>query len=228
MELKEFFYILKKRAWLIILITFFATLIVGTLNFYVFVPKYKADTSVIIGKESQTNNSGANYYDVMLYQTMVKTYSKLAKSRTVVEDVIEKLNLQTLLVSDLVSMIEVTPDKETQFLTFTVTSYNPKEAMDIANQFVKSLKYVSLKVYKVDSVNIIEEARLPINPASPIPIRNIAITFFIGIIFSVGVAFLLEYLDNTIKIKEDVELIGMPVIGTISLVNIKGEDGIIW
>lgn len=228
MELKERFFILKKRAGLIILITFLATLTNGILNFYVFVPKYKADTSVIIGKASQTNNPGANYYDVMLYQTMVKTYTKLARSRTVVEDVIEKLNLQSLKTSDVLSMIEVIPDKETQFLTFTVTSYKPKEAMDIANQFVESLKDISLKVYKVDSINLIEEARLPINSDSPRPIRNTAMTFFIGIIFSVGLAFLLEYLDNTIKIKEDVDSIGLPVIATISLVNIKGEDRIIW
>jgi capsular polysaccharide biosynthesis protein len=228
MELKERFYILKKRIGLIILITFIATLTMGLLNYYVFVPKYKADTSVIIGKEEQTNNSGADYYDVMLYQTMVKTYSKLARSRIVVEDVIAKLDLEPLEVSDLLSMIEVIPDKETQFLTFTVTSSNSKQAKDIANQFVKSLRVVSLRVYKVDSVNLIEEARLPIYPDSPKPIRNTLMAFFMGVIFSVLVAFTLEYLDNTIKNKEDVEIIGLPVIGSISLVNIKGGNGIIW
>lgn len=228
MELKERFYILKKRAGLIILITFIVTITSGLLNYYVFVPKYKADTSVIIGKEAQTNNSGADYYDVMLYQTMVKTYSKLARSRTVVEDVIAKLDLKPLVVSDLLSMIEVIPDDETQFLTFTVTSSNAKQAMDIANQFVKSLKGVSLRVYKVDSVNLIEEARLPLYPDSPKPIRNTLLAFFIVVIFAIGLAFTLEYLDNTIKNKEDVEIIGLPVIGSISLINIKGEDGIIW
>lgn len=228
MELKERFYILRKRAGLIILLTFIATLTIGLLNYYVFVPKYKADTSVIIGKEAQANDSGADYYDVMLYQTMVKTYSKLARSRTVVEDVIAKLDLKSLLVSDLLSMIEVIPDRETQFLTFTVISSNPKQAMDIANQFVKSLRSVSLRVYKVDSINLIEEARLPIYPDSPKPIRNTLVAFFMGVIFSVGVTFTLEYLDNTLKIKEDVEIIGLPVIGSISLVNIKGEGGIIW
>ncbi|MBK5240616.1 Wzz/FepE/Etk N-terminal domain-containing protein [Clostridium sp.] len=228
MELKDRFYILKKRIGLVILITVIATFTIGLLNFYVFMPKYKADTSVIIGKEAQTDDSGADYYDVMLYQTMVKTYSKLAISRTVVEDVIAKLDLKSLLASDLLSMIEVIPDKETQFLTFTVTSPNPKQAMDIANQFVKSLRTVSLEVYKVDSVNLIEEARLPINPDSPKPIRNTLMAFLMGVIFSVGLAFTLEYLDNTIKIKEDVEIIGLPVIGSISLIDIKGEGGIIW
>lgn len=228
MELKERFYILKKRAGLIILVTLIATLISGVLNFYIFVPKYKSDTSVIIGKESLANNSGADYYDVMLYQTMVKTYSKLARSRTVTQDVIEKLNLQSMKSSDLLEMIEVITDKDTQFITFTVTSYDPKVAMDIANQFVKSLKDVSTKVYKVDSIKLLEEAQLPIKSDSPKPIRNTFMTFFLVIMLSVGWVFLLEYLDNTIKIKEDVEMVGLSVIGTISLINSKDEDGIIW
>jgi capsular polysaccharide biosynthesis protein len=228
MELKERFLILRKRAGLIILMTLIATLTSVILNYYVFVPKYKADTSVIIGKESKTSDSGADYYDVILYQTLVKTYSKLARTRTVVEDVIQKLNIKTLSTTDLISMIEIIPDKDTQFLTFTVTSSNPKEAMDIANQFVESLRAISLKVYKGDSVNLIERALLPIEPDSPSAVRNIFITFFFGIVFSVGLTFLLEYLDDTIKIKEDVEIIGLPVIGMISLDNTKGGDGIVW
>jgi capsular polysaccharide biosynthesis protein len=225
MELKERFYILRKRAWLIILITLIATFTISILNFYVIKPKYKADTSVIIGKESRTNNSGTDYYDVMMYQTMVKTYSKLARSRTIAEDVIDKLKLQSLNATDLISMIEVTPDKDTQFLTIIVTSNNAKEAMDIANQFAISLKNISLTVYNVDSVKLLEKAQLPTNPDSPKKNRNIAMTFFIAVIFSIGLAFFLEYLDNTVKTKEDVEEIpGLHVIGTVSLIKIKDKD----
>ena len=226
MELKERFNILKKRLILIILITFVVTFSVGILSYYAIEPKYKADISVIIGKtESGVDNSSSNYYDFMLYQTMVKTYSKLTRSRMVADDVIEKLKLQPMKASDLLSMIAVTPDKDTQFLTITVISKNPKQAMDIANQFAKSLKDISIKVNKIDIVMLIDEAELPTSQDSPKPIRNIAMACFLGILFSIGLAFLLEYLDNTIKTKEDVEiLLGLPVIGTITLIHIKDKD----
>ncbi len=43
-----------------------------------------------------------------------------------------------------------------------------------------------------------------------------AIAFFIGLMVSLGIAFLLEYLDNTVKSQEDIEkLTGIPVIGII-------------
>lgn len=228
MELKERFFIMKKRAVLIILLTLSITLVSGILNFFVFKSTYNADISVIIGKtESQNKDSGSEYYDIIMYQTMVKTYSKLAKSRTVAEDVIDKLNIQSLNAEELINSVEVTPDKDTQFLTINATSNIPKEAMDLANQYAKSLKSVSLEVYNVDNVKLLEEAQLPIEPSSPKPVRNIALTFIIGILFSVGLAFLLEYLDNTIKTKEDVEEIGLSVIGTISLVKVANKDVII-
>ena len=46
---------------------------------------------------------------------------------------------------------------------------------------------------------------------------NVAIAFVLGLMFSVGLAFLLEFLDKTIKTEQDVEeLLGLPVFGLIS------------
>lgn len=230
MELKERFYILKKRLILAIIITLVATVSAGILSYFLIKPQYKADISVIIGKtQSVSNNSSSNYYDVMLYQTMVQTYSKLTISRTVAEDVIKQLNLKSMKVSDLLAMITVTPEKDTQFLTITVTSQDPKQAMIIANQFAKSLNDISIKINKIDIVMIIDKAGLPTINDSPKPARNMVMGFFIGIVFSIGLVFLLDYLDNTLKTKEDVETaIGLPVIGTISLVKIKNKDVTIY
>lgn len=220
MELKEFFYIIRNRFLLILCITLALTLTTGVVSYFVIMPKYKADISVLIGK----TDSGTNY-DVTLYQTMVKSYSKLTKTRTVADDVINKLKLETMKASDLLSMITVTPDTETPFLTITVLSKKPEQAMSIANQFAKSLKYVGANINKIDVVQLIDEAVLPTNPVSPKPIYNMAIACFLGIMFSIALVFLLEYLDNTIKTKQDVEkVIGLSVIGLITLIDIKDND----
>jgi capsular polysaccharide biosynthesis protein len=229
MDIKEFFSILKNRILLILFITLGLTLTTGIISHYVIKPTYKADIWVIIGNSNNEKSTASqNYNDVLMYQKMVKTYSRLAKSRTVAEDVIQKLKLEPMKASDLLAMITVTPDNETQFLTITVLSKEPEQAMSIANQMAKSLKDVSVKVNKVDIVELIDEAQLPIEPDSPKSIRNSAMALFIGIMFSIGLAIILDYLDNTIKTKEGVEkLLGIPVIGTISLINIKNKDVII-
>lgn len=220
MELHEYLTIFRKRWLLIVLITLAATLLSAVVSFFVIKPTYKADISVIIGKpKSEASTDQTNYNDVMMYQKLVKTYSQFAKSRTVAENVINKMNLN-MKVETLQSMISVSPMGDTEFLTITVKSKDPKQAMQIANQLAKSLKEVSYNVKKADNVQMLDEAQLPTSPDSPKPLLNIAIAFFIGLMISVGVVFLIEYLDNTVKSAEEIEkLIGLPVIGVIPNIN---------
>lgn len=222
MELMEYFTIIKKRILLVILITLGATVLSGVLSYFVITPTYKADISVIIGKiENKTEVPQTNMDSVLMYQKLVKTYSEFAKSRKVSEHVITALKLK-MEPSELQSMVTVEPKGDTEFLTITVKSKDPKEAMDIANQSAKSLKFISNDVKKSDNVQLLDEAQLPSAPDSPNPKLNIAIAFFIGLMISLGIAFLLEYLDNTVKSQEDIEkLTGIPVIGIIPLTEEK-------
>ncbi|GAA3319054.1 hypothetical protein GCM10020331_024360 [Ectobacillus funiculus] len=59
----------------------------------------------------------------------------------------------------------------------------------------------------VDNVSIlsIAEVAKEQSPIKPQPMLNIAIAFVVGLMVSVGLAFLLEYLDNTIKREQDIE-----------------------
>lgn len=221
MELQEYINILRKRWSLLVVITLLITLISGVVSYFIIKPTYKADISVIIQKEdnADTKNTSMNYSDVMMYQQLVKTYSEFVKSRAVSEDTIQKLNLN-MNVETLQGMVSVAPQGTTEFLTITVKSKNAKQAMDIANQLALSLKEVSKNVKKSDNVEILDKAQMPTSPDSPKPKLNMAIAFLLGLMFSVGVIFLLDYLDNTIKTSDDAEkLLGIPVIGIIPLVS---------
>lgn len=222
MELMEYFNIIKKRLRLVILVTIGATVLSGVLSYFVITPTYKADISVIIGKiENKSAASQDNYNDVIMYQKLVKTYSEFAKSRKVSEHVIKSLNLK-IEPDELQKMVAVEPKGDTEFLTITVKSKDPKEAMNIANQLAKSLKFISNDVKKSDNVQLLDEALEPIRADSPNPKLNMAIAFFIGLMGSLGIAFLFEYLDNTVKSQEDIEkLTGLPVIGIIPLTQDK-------
>lgn len=220
MELKEYFLILKKRLRIVIIITLLSTLVSAILSYFIIKPVYKSDISVIIGKVETTDSAAKqNYNDIMMYQKMVKTYSQFAKSRTVAEDVINKLGLN-IKSNELLSMISVSPNADTEFLTITVKSKDPKQARDIANQIARSLKETSLQIRKADNVQLLDEAVVPIKPDSPKPLLNIAIAFLLGLMISVGLVFLIEYLDNTVKNQEDIEKsLGVPVLGLIPLTN---------
>jgi len=77
------------------------------------------------------------------------------------------------------------------------------------------------------SVNVwvIEKAQLPKFPAKPRKKRNILLGIILGLFGGIGIAFFLEYLDNTVKTPEDVEeRFNIPVISTIDLFKSKDEN----
>lgn len=84
-------------------------------------------------------------------------------------------------------------------------------------------KGVTEESHVVD-VWVIEEAGLPENPAKPNKKRNILLALVLGLFGGVGLAFFLEYLDNTVKSPEDIEeRFDVPVIGVIAVVKDQKE-----
>lgn len=221
MEIKEYINILKKRFLLIVVITLLATFTSAVLSYIVIKPEYKSDISVIIGKKEDNQTGAYNYNDIMMYQKLVKTYSVMATSRRVVDDVKDKQNLD-ITSGEITKMISVAPKGDTQFLTITVKSRSAETAKIIANQIAVSLKEISNDILNEDNVHILDEAMLPTQPDTPRPMLNMAIAFFLGLMVSVGLVFLIEYLDNTVKTQDDIEkLIGVPVLGIIPLVPVE-------
>ncbi|MGE5458876.1 MAG: GumC family protein [Methanobacterium sp.] len=66
------------------------------------------------------------------------------------------------------------------------------------------------------SVMVLSEASIPISPIKPNKKLNMAIAFLLGLMLFTLLAFVLEYLDNTLKTPEDVSReLSLPVLGVI-------------
>ena len=75
----------------------------------------------------------------------------------------------------------------------------------------------SLQSGSINYISIIEPARLPSTPVSPNVRMTVLLAAAIGALLAVGAAFLLEYLDDTIKTAQDVErVLGLTTLGAIS------------
>ena len=67
---------------------------------------------------------------------------------------------------------------------------------------------------------VVEKAEVPKNPTSPNTRKNILLGLIAGLIGGVGLAFFVDYLDNTIKSPEEIESrFGLPVLGMVELLN---------
>jgi capsular exopolysaccharide synthesis family protein len=66
------------------------------------------------------------------------------------------------------------------------------------------------------NVRIIEQAEVPGGTISPNPTRNYQLAVLLGLALGIGLALLLEQLDNTVKTPDDVKLeLGLPFLGMV-------------
>jgi capsular polysaccharide biosynthesis protein len=73
-----------------------------------------------------------------------------------------------------------------------------------------------MRILKVNNVETIDVAIPAMNPFNIKTTLNIAIATVLGLMLSVFLSFLMEYMDQTIKTEKDVEKhLGLPVVGTI-------------
>lgn len=213
-SLSEIFEALKKRWIMILAITLVATLISGVISFFVIDPVYETSTKVFVGKE-ESDETAYNSNDIQMYQKLLQTYAQAIKTRDLVGRAINNLPYD-LASQNVVNSLTVTPITDTQILQIKYQSKDPKEAKDVLKNITKEFITTSKELVPNGNVKIIEEVQLPENPVSPNKKMNIAIAFLLGLMVSVGLVFLLEYLDNTYKNKEQLEKeLDIPVIGAI-------------
>lgn len=68
-----------------------------------------------------------------------------------------------------------------------------------------------------NSVSVAQEAEAPIAPVRPRTLTNTALAAVVGALLALGMAFLIEYLDDTIKTPDDVEQVAQaPTLGLIA------------
>ena len=213
-SISEIFEALKKRWILIVSITLVATLISGILSFFVIKPTYEASTKVFVGKE-ESSLEGYNTNDIQMYQKLLQTYAETIKTNEVIQAAINNTNAD-LSVKDVKDSLTVTPISDTQILQIKYQNKSPEVAKSILENITNEFVILSKELVPNGNVRVIEAVQLPEDPVAPNKKMNIAIAFLLGLMVSVGLVFLLEYIDNTFKTKENLEReLSIPVVGLI-------------
>lgn len=217
-DLRECIHIIGKRLWFIILVTALSVAASGIISFFVLNPVYQASTTVMVGKPvSYSNGSQIQIQDLNLNQRLAKTYGQIVKSRGVSEEVIFRLGLN-ITPEQLKNKTSVSLINDTEFITINVTDTNPEEAATIANKLAEVFKKRVKDMMNIDNVQVLDDAIVPTSSIKPRPMLNMAIAGVLGMMVSLFVVFLLEYMDNTIKSEEDIRKhLRLNVIGTIPM-----------
>lgn len=217
-DLIEVLRVLFRRKWILVLCAIVCAGIAYGYTDRMIVPEYTSKTTLMVNGAKGNIGDIASSFDlssINVSQKIVVTYSEIIKSRKVLEQVIERLEL-SYSYNQLLSMVVSAPLNETEILDITVTNTDPELAADIANTIANVFIKEVIRILKVDNVEIIDEA-IPIYQSVNVSlVRNVVLGFVIGIVLGAGIVFLLFMLDHTIKNEEDVKkYLDLPVLGSV-------------
>lgn len=215
-SLEEILEVLKKRWKLILIVTLLSTLVSGLVSFFLISPKYEASTKLFIGKEAGAGAvAGYDQNEIAMYQKLMKTYSEAIKTRDLVGRAIKVAN-SNLTEDEVLQKLTVVTVADTQILQIKIDDKDPNMAATMVQAITNEFVTTSKALVPNGNIKVIETVKVPETPVSPNKKMNIAIAFLLGAMVSVGISFLLEFLDNTYKNREQLEKeLDIPVIGTI-------------
>ena len=215
-NLGELFSILLGRAFLIISAGLFFALSGLFVSKFVMHPTYESTTKIyILNKEE---NQTVTYSDVQISTQLTQDYAELIKSRYVLEEVIQRLNLIDMEYKQLASVLRVDTPSDTRIVAITVKDEDPLMAMKIANCIREVASEHITNVMDIDAINIAETANVPTEKASPSVMRWTILSGFVGAVVVAFFVVLGYLLDDTIKSNDDVErYLGLSTLALVPL-----------
>lgn len=221
-DFRMFFGILKKNIIPIILVT----VIFGVAAFFgskfLIAKQYQASAMLIVNNKANDSNT-INTYEITAAQDLADVYAIIIKSDTVLQQVIDNLNLN-MTYEQLSNAISVSTVNSTQVIEISINHTNAEFAKKIIADVVKIAPPIIADKVEAGSVKIISEAKIANNgnPVSPDLTKNALFGAVIGLILILAVLFIQELFNNTFKSESDVvNTLKIPLIGVIPEVNAK-------
>jgi capsular polysaccharide biosynthesis protein len=228
-ELREYWNIVRRRWWLPVAITLVA-LIASTAVGLRGAAAYKTDMRVAISTIPTPDPNSVLYYDPIYYSNLDSEYladdmTELLTSRAFADEVKRELATgRTPTEVDPITVLNATRAKKThRFIDITLTTSTFEEGDLIAGSISRILAdpaHLAIYLKALTAYNtqmtivtppITHRANTPIGLISEIALRTV-----IGLLVGIGAAFLIDYVDPSVRSRQEAEaVLDMPVLGEI-------------
>jgi capsular polysaccharide biosynthesis protein len=228
MEIKEYAKLIKKRLWLIILCVLVSTLTSAFYSYQNYQPIYVASNKLIINKTIGQDNVGIeqqmDFNAISVNIGLIDTYKEIIKTPAIMDKVVQRYPELNLSTDHLISTVYVSALNKTQVMTIGTTDYSYERAANIVNAVAEVVKTEIPRIMKVNNVEILNIADPNEQPApenSKIN-QSIIISFIASLILAMGITFLLEFLNDTLKTKKDIQTVmGLPLLSAVPIIKQK-------
>ncbi|MBI5118037.1 polysaccharide biosynthesis tyrosine autokinase [Candidatus Poribacteria bacterium] len=114
-----------------------------------------------------------------------------------------------------------------QYKVLTDESETLSKTYNAVAKRIEEIEIATAAGSKGDNIFIITHPRVPAKPVKPRKAFSLMLASFVGLSLGLGLCFFVEYLDTTIKTKDDVEsLFGVPVIGYVPAIEEDDAGGV--
>jgi len=218
-NIEELFQLFKKRLLLVIIVMAIFTATTGIFSYFFLTKVYQSSTQILVN-QTKSENEVYSPNEVQTNLQLIGTYSIIIKSPTILDKVIKKENLE-MTSGELNKLISVSNAQGSQVVNITVQNKNPEKSKSIADAVASTFQNEIKSIMNVDNVSILTKAEVG-SLTKPNLILNMTVALVVGLMVGVGIAFLLEYLDKTIKKEKDIEeQLGLPVLGAVNIINME-------
>ncbi|GLL52286.1 YveK family protein [Tetragenococcus halophilus] len=228
-SLSEIFDVLKKY-WTTILTSLFAGLaLAAVVTFFIMTPQYNSRAQMIVALPQDENSDESlntvNYNLQMLntYKDIIEEGDALAAS---MQDRLASDYGLDMTIREIKDSMEVEQSEESQMFSIVATGESAADAEHIANTAAEVFQDTVQDVLtNVDKITIVSRASASAKPASPNNMLNLAIGLILGLLVGIGLSFLMEVLDRTVKDSRYItDTLGMTVLGTVPKMSQKEID----
>lgn len=185
-------------------------------------PMYSASSMIYIYSKTTSITSLA---DLQMGTQLAVDFQIVAKTREVMENVIEKLNLNTNY-EGMMNCVNITAPPSSHILQISVVDPDPYAAADISNAVADELRQRIADVMNTDVPSMVERAVVPQAPVSPnFKVNTIGGAMIFGVLASCVVV-VLHLMDDTIKTDYDItRYLGLNTLAMIPQDRSRRPDG---
>ncbi|MFC5701779.1 YveK family protein [Cohnella faecalis] len=226
MELKESFRVLRKRMWLISITVIMTCALVGIYSQFFVSPTYQASSKLLINHEARAD--GTAVLDLNSVNTNIRlmnSYKEIIQSEAILNKVASEHPEFGLTGKMLMGYISAASASDSQIMTVTARHGEYAQAAAMANAVAEAFKEEIPAIMNVNNVTILTVAdpKATAYQVSPNTKLNVLMAFLLSSILVIGLSFLLEYLDDTIKSEADIEkILGLPTLSQVH--SIRKDD----
>lgn len=191
-----------------------AALICLLVCMFALTPKYQASINMIVNtrQDMTTTFTSDNFNSA---KNLISTYAVIIKSNTVLNEVIDTLDLD-MTYSQLYGMVSVTSVDDTQIMKVTVTDTDVKRAGEIVETIADIVPDVLVEKVEAGSCKTVSDVAINPNKVFPQTKKYVVLAGLLGAVVVCGVLVLAHLLHDTIVDDEDVQKkLGLPVLGLI-------------